>query len=425
MSQHTDNTKEGAYVLNVDPELEALVPKMQDKEYEGLKESIKRNGQLVPILATQDHIIVDGHHRFRACKELDIAPKYAIRRFKTKDEAKHYVITANLNRRNLNRYQKIELAYKDLAIEAEKASKRSQATLKKGNSSFPLGENQPSGESGRVTDVIARRIGIGPDTVRKGFYLIERAHEEMKQKLRNREISIDRAYRQLVAVKKKAPKAEFEGDIAKISDCVTLIFGNIRNVTENEVATGSLDLIICDKFWTTLDTEFAADYARFADRTLKPNGTLVLLANADKIHEMCWVAGKAAKELKSIFLFRLVCDDTKNSSQERTKNWLVFRKQRGWPTREFFTDLEDFRDRKSEAHDYSEESVMKEYFITRLTAEGGVVCEIGLSPDYTTGDIARKYGRSFQMITDIISEDLQNHFYDLESRFSDGKSASA
>lgn len=198
--------EQGPPHLRIDPEFESLTPAMPEKEYEALDESIRENGLLVPIVVTQDHVIVDGHHRWRACKELGIEPRYVTKYFETRDDAKCYIITANLHRRHLNSFQRIELAYKDLEIEAEKAHKRRLAMLKRGNNSPPLDQNQPIGEKGRVYEILARRIGLGRETVKKGCYLIENPSEAVKEKLRNGGLSIDRAYSQLVAVKKETPR---------------------------------------------------------------------------------------------------------------------------------------------------------------------------------------------------------------------------
>jgi ParB-like chromosome segregation protein Spo0J len=55
-------------------EYRALVPAQSDYEYQSLKQSIKENGfwNSSPIVTNSDGIILDGHHRYRACQELGI-----------------------------------------------------------------------------------------------------------------------------------------------------------------------------------------------------------------------------------------------------------------------------------------------------------------------------------------------------------------
>jgi ParB-like chromosome segregation protein Spo0J len=49
-----------------------LLPSLSETEFESLKESIASEGLLVPIIVNRDGIVLDGHNRFRACKELRI-----------------------------------------------------------------------------------------------------------------------------------------------------------------------------------------------------------------------------------------------------------------------------------------------------------------------------------------------------------------
>jgi ParB-like chromosome segregation protein Spo0J len=52
-----------------------MVPELSPEEYESLKQSIMKDGLYVPIIVNQNGIILDGHHRYKACQELGIEPK--------------------------------------------------------------------------------------------------------------------------------------------------------------------------------------------------------------------------------------------------------------------------------------------------------------------------------------------------------------
>jgi ParB-like chromosome segregation protein Spo0J len=56
----------------IKPEYERLVPEISDIEYKALKESIKEKGLFFPIIINQKGEILDGHHRYRVCKELGL-----------------------------------------------------------------------------------------------------------------------------------------------------------------------------------------------------------------------------------------------------------------------------------------------------------------------------------------------------------------
>ncbi|MEM4089978.1 MAG: ParB N-terminal domain-containing protein [Thermoplasmatales archaeon] len=100
-----------------------LVLGMSNADYENLLNDIKRNGILQPIDITYDNIILDGHHRIRAAKELNIK-EIEVRIFElvniNEDE---YLISVALNRRHLTKGQKAMLALKHQKILSEKAVK--------------------------------------------------------------------------------------------------------------------------------------------------------------------------------------------------------------------------------------------------------------------------------------------------------------
>ena len=69
-----------------------LVPPLSTHEYELLKESIRENGLHVAIIVNQKGIILDGVHRYRACKELGVPIKSTTRLFKDPSEEKLFCI---------------------------------------------------------------------------------------------------------------------------------------------------------------------------------------------------------------------------------------------------------------------------------------------------------------------------------------------
>jgi len=51
------------------------MPDLAEEEYEALKRSIAEHGLEYPILVDRTGTVIDGHHRFRACRELGIEPE--------------------------------------------------------------------------------------------------------------------------------------------------------------------------------------------------------------------------------------------------------------------------------------------------------------------------------------------------------------
>ena len=67
----------------------------------------------MPVILNQDNVVLDGHHRLRACTELGIPISYSTKDFtgKPMDELK-YVVSVNLHRRHLDEFQRAEIALK-------------------------------------------------------------------------------------------------------------------------------------------------------------------------------------------------------------------------------------------------------------------------------------------------------------------------
>ncbi|WP_174591896.1 ParB N-terminal domain-containing protein [Methanocella conradii] len=108
----------------IDPEYKDLLPPYQKGEYEALKQSIKEDGLLDPIIISKDARILDGHTRLKICQELHIDPTFEVKDFRSKLEEKKFVITVNLRRRQLNDFQKIEVSQMLLETEKQLARRR-------------------------------------------------------------------------------------------------------------------------------------------------------------------------------------------------------------------------------------------------------------------------------------------------------------
>jgi len=102
--------------LTVKDEYASLVPQISEEEYQTIIQSIKDNGQWVPIITNPQLIILDGHTRFRACKELGLQPRIMIRKFEDPLLEKQFIIQINRDRRHLTPFQRIELECKYDAI---------------------------------------------------------------------------------------------------------------------------------------------------------------------------------------------------------------------------------------------------------------------------------------------------------------------
>jgi hypothetical protein len=141
---------------------------------------------------------LDGHHRFQACRELGIKePKTTTRDFENRFEEKIFVIECNLRRRQLNHFQRGELALKSKQILEEVSKQNQKAGVTIDTSAKHLTQ------VGRVDQEIGKRAGISHETVRKIETLKEKAPEYVKEKLRAGDVTISQAFGQYGGGSKK------------------------------------------------------------------------------------------------------------------------------------------------------------------------------------------------------------------------------
>lgn len=179
------------YTLNIDPEFRDLIPPLNDEELAMLEESIVTNG-CESALVVWDGVIVDGHNRYAICQKHNIPFSVAEKSFDSREDAMLWMLRNQLGRRNLNSYQRSDLALKLEPLMA------SEAKLRKGQRT-DLGQNSaPGSQMGKTSHKLAEMAGVSHDTIKKVKKLNEAADEETKGKLRRGEVTVHKAYTDLM-----------------------------------------------------------------------------------------------------------------------------------------------------------------------------------------------------------------------------------
>lgn len=196
--------------VKINKKYEKLVPPLLKEEFIQLKSSIQINGLYLPIIINEENIVLDGHHRFKICKDLNILPKFKLKKFENKLLEKKFVIESNLHRRHLKDYQKGLLAKELLKIEQE------EAKVKQKEAGKEFGENHPKSlpiELGKLSDrhdnesmsKTAKKVGLkSGEQLRRILKIENEAPEELKEKVRKGETSINYAYKTVNRQEKKA-----------------------------------------------------------------------------------------------------------------------------------------------------------------------------------------------------------------------------
>jgi ParB-like chromosome segregation protein Spo0J len=73
MKDINKNVTNAIPTFKINPDYSKLVNPLSNQEYEMLKDSIKKDGLHYPIAINSKGEILDGHHRYKICKELKIS----------------------------------------------------------------------------------------------------------------------------------------------------------------------------------------------------------------------------------------------------------------------------------------------------------------------------------------------------------------
>ena len=194
------------YELKVDPEFAKLIPPLQDTELSMLTDSILANGCEMPLVVWNG-IIVDGHNRYRICRENGVPFAIEGKQFDSREAAEIWIIRNQLGRRNLSDFQRCELV---LPLE-ERLKAEAQKRKLSGKGQLP--DHVPNLAHGleRTRDALAEMAGVSHGSLDKAKRIMATADEETKDQLRRGELSIHRAYSALTQVKPQTVEDAREG----------------------------------------------------------------------------------------------------------------------------------------------------------------------------------------------------------------------
>lgn len=375
-------------ILSVSPDYDRIVTPLSSDEYKSLKESIKENGMWIPILCNKEGIILDGHHRFRACIELEITtPKFAIREFDNKLLEKKFVIECNLKRRQLNDFQKAELGISLLEIEHELAAKRQLKGSHKPLRSFEL--------KGQSRDIVAKKIGMSGTTFERAKKIIESAPEEIKKKLREHDpnTSISKEYKNIVKAEKKEKRQEQIKELqVNLPEKVTLHNSEFQKVF---IEGNSVSLIITDPPYHEKDLHVYEDLAVHASRVLREGGSLLCYAGHYAIGTI--ISMVESHGLKFQWPMVILHGGPSPAIFGRKvlvgynpMLWFVKGKYEG----EFVKDVIQSEFQGKELHEWAKSTVESDYFIKYMTIENEIVYDPFMG-QATFGVSAVKQNRQF------------------------------
>lgn len=137
-----------------------LIPAMRAEEFADLRADIAAHGVLTPLAIDLQRVVLDGHHRLRAARELAL-PSVPVRLVEVADPLE-YMVRAAVRRRQLTPSQLAAVAVELAAVQELRAQARarSRANLLPGSEVATL---PPRGE--RTREFAARLVHVSPRTV--------------------------------------------------------------------------------------------------------------------------------------------------------------------------------------------------------------------------------------------------------------------
>ena len=207
--------------LKENKQFSQMVPEMTEVEYKDFLESIKNVGIRQPIHILKDKTILDGRHRVRACKDLDIQEIQALVHSFDEDEAIEFVRDTAIERRNITKEQRIDIILRseELINELEEKAKERATGSFKGNQHKKVasGSNGPQHQNNRTDDTLGEMAGVSGRTFRR-MKRVKRESPELYEDIVKGEKSIRKAHDELPSVKKPEPKEEPKYKVEELTE---------------------------------------------------------------------------------------------------------------------------------------------------------------------------------------------------------------
>jgi|GEM_PF-825891 len=196
MNEKQPDTGKELRALTIEPEFRDLIPPLTNEERSMLEDSIVKSGCDSPLIVWNG-VIVDGHNRYAICQEHGIPFAVLEKEFESRDDALLWIITNQLGRRNLTSYQRGELAIKFEPL--LRAQAKGRQLRKPVNDNSVVQNSAPQNAPFEKTrKQLAKLAGVSHDTIDKVKKLSGAVDDDTKLKLRRGEVSINRAYTDLM-----------------------------------------------------------------------------------------------------------------------------------------------------------------------------------------------------------------------------------
>ena len=205
-------------------ELESLIPPLSNEEFKQLERNILEEGIREPLI-TWNGILIDGHNRYRIAQEHDMNYETLEKEFEDLNAVKIWMVNNQLGRRNLQDFVRGELFS---IIEEILKQKGNDEKSKAGGDKKSLlsiidkSDIKTNEERHNTRNIVAEKLGWS--TGKKAMFDIvkTKAPEEVKEKLRTGEVSINQAYKEIKKEEKIEETRKEKNEIIKQVEAIEI-----------------------------------------------------------------------------------------------------------------------------------------------------------------------------------------------------------
>lgn len=190
--------------ITIKEEFKNLIPPLAEEEFLQLEANILSEGCREPVIVWQnekEYILIDGHNRYTICQKHGLSFRYEIKQFALEEDAKLWMISNQLGRRNLTPAQQSYLRGK--RYETEKQQKGGyDKVLSKGQNVPLIVEELQNTSKGQNVPLTSERLGneygVSEKTIKRdaeyarGLDKIGESNQPLKQAILSGKSNIDK-----------------------------------------------------------------------------------------------------------------------------------------------------------------------------------------------------------------------------------------
>lgn len=272
-------------------EFKKLIPPLTPDEFSQLEENCLAEGIRDAILTWNDYII-DGHNRYKIAQKHKLTFNTQKKEFESEEDVIVWMCNNQLGRRNLPEFVKYEL----LQMIREALTKKGKDNLRLSEGRGASGERKPLSNIDKpftehnTRKVIADKLEKSEGWVAMADVVSKKAPEEVKQKLRSNEMSINEAYQK---VKKDIRTFEIQEQRRELAEKGKEAKGSNYRIFHDDIRTWKADK---QYDWIITDPPYPKEFlplwgvlAERSNEWLKDGGLLVAMSGQmylDQVYNM-------------------------------------------------------------------------------------------------------------------------------------------